>query len=429
MKLERLEGSQVKTFFTVERTKFNEAVDKSFELNNSKVKIAGFRPGKAPRSKYEATYGVGSLYNDALDIVVNEIITNELTKSEEFRIVGAPNLGLDFSKLSTEEDFEITLTFDVHPTVELGAYKGIEVKAVDAKVTEEDITNEINRQLKDKAELTLKGKQVIEKGDIAIFDFAGSVDGVAFDGGTAENYELKIGSGLFIPGFEDQMIGMKAGEEKDVNVTFPKAYQAAELAGQEAVFKVKLHEVKNETFPTLTDELVKELNLENISTVEAYKTDLVAKLEVAKTNQENRRFEDELLAKVIENAKIDLPKTYVNNRVSELTKNAEAQAKQYSISLEVLLQFQGMTLEQFNQMSTERAVNDIKLDCILDEIVKAEKLNATDEEVVAFIEKEAAKYNSTKDAFIKQYGKSVFAYNLNIANALEVIKSNAKSTK
>ncbi len=429
MKIEKLEGSQVKAFFTIKRDEFNTALDKSFDTNNAKVTIKGFRAGKAPKSTYLKTYGVESLYSDALDFVVNDIISTQLVKSEEFRIVGAPSLDLDFEKLSTEEDFEISLVFDVHPTVVLGKYKGVEVKAIDNKINDEDIKNEINNQLKSKAEVTLKKKQVIALGDIAIFDFCGSVDGVEFEGGTAENYELKIGSKQFIPGFEDQMVGMKAQEEKNVVVTFPEAYMEKSLAGKEAVFKVKLHEVKEETYPTLTDELVVELNIENVKTISEYNSYVVEKLQTAKQAQEERRFEDELLTKVIEDSKFDLPKTYVNNRVQEFMSNAEAQAKQYNIPLEMLLQFQGMTIEQLKEQSTQRAINDVKLDCILDEIVKVEKISSTDEEIDTFMAAEAAKYNSTKEVFEKQYGKSVFSYNLNIKNALEFIKTNAKIAK
>ncbi len=429
MKFEKLERSQVKAFFTVTRSDFNEAVDAAFEINNKKVTIKGFRAGKAPKSKYLAQYGVESLYSDALDKVVNDIISKELVTSTEFKIVGAPNLDLDFEKLSTEEDFEINLTFDVHPEVTLGEYKGIKVKKEQIKVTDEEVKEEINKQLKDKIELVLKKTQTIKKGDVAIFDFSGSVDGVKFDGGTAENYELKIGSGQFIPGFEDQMIGMKANEEKDVVVTFPEQYQAPDLAGKEAVFAVKVHEVKEEKVPALTDELVESFEIENVKTVSEYNTHVVDKLTTAKQTNEDRRVESEILETLIKNTTLDLPKTYINNRYNELMKSIEGQAKQYGIDFELFLQLTGTNKEQLEAQTKERAENDVKLDIILVEIVEKEKIEATDEEINTFMESEATKYNSTKEAFEKQYGKDVFAYNLNVQKALDLVKTSAKVTK
>ncbi|MFI3329801.1 MAG: trigger factor [bacterium] len=429
MKIEKLERSQVKAFFTVTRSDFNEAVDASFEVNNQKVTIKGFRAGKAPKSKYLAQYGVESLYSDALDSVVNKIINAELVTSTEFKIVGAPALDLDFEKLSTEEDFEINLTFDVHPEFTLGDYKGIKVKKEEVKVTDDEVKEEINKQLNDKIELVLKKTQTIKKGDVAIFDFSGSVDGVKFDGGTSENYELKIGSGQFIPGFEDQMIGMKANTEKDVVVTFPAEYQAADLAGKEAVFAVKVHEVKEEVVPALTDELVEGFAIENVKTVSEYNTHVVDKLTTAKQNNEDNRVQNEILTTLVKNTTIDLPKTYINNRYNELMRNIEAQAKQYGIDFDLFLQLTGNDKATLQAQTKERAENDVKLDIILVEIVEKEKIEATDEQINEFITSEATKHNSTKEAFEAQYGRDIFAYNLNVQTALDLVKSSAKVTK
>lgn len=427
MKFERLEGSQVKAFFTIKRTDFNAALDTAFEINNAKVTIKGFRQGKAPKAKYLAAYGVESLYSDALDVVVNKIIETELVPSKEFRIISGPSLDLDFEKVGTEDDLDINLTFDVHPTFELGTYKGITVKSEDTTVTDDDIKNAIVGALRDKVEVVVKKEQVIASGDVAIFDFVGSVDGVEFEGGTAENYQLKVGSGQFIPGFEDQMIGMKASEVKNVNVTFPAEYMEPSLAGKEAVFKVTLHEVKEEITPTLTNEVVAELNIENVTNVDEYNAYIVEKLKESKKQNEERRREEELLSTVIKNTNIDLPKSYVESRVNELVANVENQAKQYNIPLDMFLQFSGMDLETFKTQSRERAISDVKLDCILSEIVKVEAITATEEEITEFIASEAVKYNAEAKAFEKQYGRSVFAYNLNVNKALELIRTSSKT--
>ena len=253
MTFEKLEHSQIKASFEVSAEEFAVALDEAFKICNEKVTIKGFRKGKAPKDVYLRHYGVESLYADAIDAAVSRKMREELLTNPEVQIASQPMLDLDYSTVGEGKGFNFTLTFDTFPVVTLGEYKGIKVAALDNNVTEAEISAEKARLLKDKIVVEAKAEQVIALGDIAVFDFLGSVDGVPFDGGAAENYELEIGSHQFIPGFEEQMVGMEANTEKDITVTFPENYGAANLAGKEAVFHITLHEVKSKNTPELTD--------------------------------------------------------------------------------------------------------------------------------------------------------------------------------
>ena len=263
MNIEKLEHSRRKAIFDVTAEEFEKALDQAFEKENQKVTIKGFRAGKAPRSIYEKNYGVESLYDEALNVILNakaqEIYKDETLAKE---IVGTfePNLELS-EKLERGKPFQVSLSFDVYPEVNLPQYKGLEVTEAVLTASDEEVEGAVRQVMKKDATMQPKENPVIESMDYATFDFVGSVDGVEFPGGKADNYELQIGSGQFIPGFEDQMIGMKAEESKDIHVTFPQNYGEKSLAGKEAVFKVTVHEVKQEVFPELTDEYVAGLKL------------------------------------------------------------------------------------------------------------------------------------------------------------------------
>ena len=354
MTFEKLEHSQIKAHFEVSAEEFSAALDEAFTICNAKVTIKGFRKGKAPKTVYLKNYGVESLYADAIDVVVGKKMREELLVNEELAIASQPMLDLDYNSVAEGKGFTFTLTFDTYPEVKLGQYKGIEVVAQDNEPTNDELANETNRLLKDKVVVETK-EGAIENGDLAVFDFVGSVDGVEFPGGKAENYELKIGSGQFIPGFEDQMVGMVANTEKDITVTFPENYGEKSLTGKEADFHITLHEVKAEKSPDLTDELVKELNIENVNTVLEFHDHVKTSLTTRKTNYNNRMLENQVIEAVVNNAEIDLPKTFVKERENSLRSQAEAQAKQYNIPFEMFLQFSGVTVEAFNEQCHEEA--------------------------------------------------------------------------
>ena len=420
MTFEKLEHSQIKAHFEVSAEEFSAALDEAFTICNAKVTIKGFRKGKAPKTVYLKNYGVESLYADAIDVVVGKKMREELLVNEELAIASQPMLDLDYNSVAEGKGFTFTLTFDTYPEVKLGQYKGIEVVAQDNEPTNDELANETNRLLKDKVVVETK-EGAIENGDLAVFDFVGSVDGVEFPGGKAENYELKIGSGQFIPGFEDQMVGMVANTEKDITVTFPENYGEKSLAGKEAVFHITLHEVKAEKTPDLTDELVKELHIENVNTVLEFHDHVKTSLTTRKTNYNNRMLENQVIEAVVNNAEIDLPKTFVKERENSLRSQAEAQAKQYNIPFEMFLQFSGVTVEAFNEQCHEEALRQVKSELVLDEIAKVEGLLPTDEEINEAVSNYAASAKMSVKDVEKRIGKAAFAANIAANKAIKFV--------
>ena len=424
MTFERLEHSQIKASFSVTAEEFAVALDEAFAICNEKVTIKGFRKGKAPKATYLKHYGVESLYADAIDAAVSKKMREELLTNPEIQIASQPMLDLDYSTVAEGQGFDFTLTFDTFPEVVLGEYKGIKVQGLDNNVTEAEKAQEKNRLLKDKVVVEAKAEQVIALGDIAVFDFLGSVDGVPFDGGAAENYELEIGSGQFIPGFEDQMVGMEANTEKDITVTFPENYGAPNLAGKEAVFHITLHEVKAKNTPELTDELVAELKIEGVNTVAEFEAHIEASLTERKTNFNNRQIENQVLETVMNNATVDLPKSFVADRAKSLKGQVEAQAKQYNIPFEMFLQFSGVTVEQFEAQTNEEAVRQVKSELVLDKIADVEGLLPNDEQINEAIANYAAATKMNVSDIEKRIGKGPFAAQIATNNAIKLILEN-----
>ncbi len=382
MVVEKLEHSRTKLTFDVTPEEFEKALDKAFVEENSKVSIHGFRKGKAPRSVFEKMYGVESLYATAIDIILNDKI-QEAVKDE--------NLVKDFigqfeplleDKVERNKNFKVSLVIDTYPEVKLGDYKGIEVAKKNLEVTDEDVEKAVKSMALKDATMEAKAEQVIAKNDFATFDFVGTVDGVEFPGGKADNYELQIGSGQFIPGFENQMIGMKAEEVKDINVTFPENYGEASLAGKAAVFKVTVHEIKEQKLPEFTDEYVKTLNKDanNYDELKALKR---KELEDAKVVSEKDRQTNEIINKVIDNATVDMPKTLVDSRYKAMKAQYEQQAKMYNIPFETFIQIMGSTMEQFEDITKKQAERQALFDVVAGAVVEAEKLVPTKEEIDA----------------------------------------------
>ena len=424
MTFEKLEHSQIKASFEVSAEEFAVALDEAFKICNEKVTIKGFRKGKAPKDVYLRHYGIESLYADAIDAAVSKKMREELLTNPEVQIASQPMLDLDYSTVGEGKGFNFTLTFDTFPEVTLGEYKGIKVDALDNNVTEEEINSEKARLLKDKIVVEAKTEQVIALGDIAVFDFLGSVDGVPFDGGAAENYELEIGSHQFIPGFEEQMVGMEANTEKDITVTFPENYGAANLAGKEAVFHIKLHEVKVKNTPELTDELVAELKVEGVNTVAEFDEHVVKTLTERKVNYNNRQIENTVIETVMNGASVDLPKSFVADRVKSLKGQVEAQAKQYNIPFEMFLQFSGVTVEQFEAQCQEEAVRQVKMELVLDKIAEVEGLLPTDEQINEAIKNYSLSAKVSVADIEKRIGKGPFAAQIASNNAIKLILDN-----
>lgn len=404
MELINLENSQVKAIFDVSLEEMKKALDSSFDMNVEKVTIKGFRKGKAPRSVFEKLYGVESLYEDALNVILNNKV-KEINADEELakKVCGQfiPEVEGD-EKIDFTKPFKVSLTFDVYPVFDLPQYKGLEVKKAKTKSTKKDVDAAIYELIKKDAQKVLKEDQTIEEGDFATFDFVGSVDGEEFPGGKAENYELKIGSGQFIPGFEDQMIGMKANEVKDLNVKFPKKYQEKSLAGKEAVFKVTLHEVKVEQLPELTDEYVTSLKIEGVTTAALLKANQKEKIEAEKVVSEKNRQVDELINKILDNTVVQMPASLVANAVNSIRSQYENQAKMYNIPFETFLGLMNISKEKFDEDTQKSGARNALFNVVLEKILGEEKLFPTQEEIEAKAADDAAKTGKKKEELIRQ---------------------------
>ena len=425
MEIIKLEKSRNKVVFDVTAEDFKVALDKAFEVKNAKVTIKGFRAGKAPRHVYEKNFGVESLYEEALNFVLNAK-AEEVYKNEELArtIVGRFEPEIESENGIDPNGFQISLTFDVYPEVNLPQYKGIEVAAMNTSVSEEEVLKAIEGLMAKDSSMEAKEEQVIESGDYAVFDFLGTVDGVPFDGGKAENYELQIGSGQFIPGFEDQMIGMKAEETKDVNVTFPEQY-TPELAGKDAVFKVTVHEVKVKKLPELTDEYVAGLNIEGVSTVEELKTKKSAELTTNKEKSEKDRVTDEVINKILDNAVVDMPESLVAERVNAIRGQYENQAKMYNIPFETFLGLMNITKEKFEEETSKQGARQALFNVVAEKIIEVENLVPTKEQLEAKAEEEAAKTGQKKEVLLSRNVR-VYYNDLAYYALIELLVSNDK---
>lgn len=425
MNIEKLEHSRVKVTFDVTKEEFETALDYSFNKNNAKVTIKGFRKGKAPRDVFEKHYGVEALYEDALDYIFNQKLFS-LSKDESFEYDIVGNIVPDLDKETKVErgvDFKASLEFDVRPEFNLPQYKGVEVKEADTNVTSEEVNNAINALIKPKAKKEAKEDKTIALGDIAVFDFEGFIEDKAFEGGKASNYELKIGSKQFIPGFEDQMVGMKEGETKDVIVTFPTDYQATDLAGKEAKFVVTVHQVLNEVLPELTDDFVASLNIKDVKNkeeLEAYELD---ELKKRKEVAEKDRQTNELINKILDNTVIDMPQSEIDSRVKALRSQYENQAKMYNIPFDTFLQLMGTDKEKFETETYNQGKRNAIFTEVFSKIVEVEKLEPSEEELKADLGITDDKKKVTQEQYQQSYSK--LAYN----KFIEFLLANATYTK
>ena len=425
VKLEKLSGCKIKLSFTAEANAFEEALDKAFEKKVKEVKVDGFRPGKLPKDIYMRRFGEASLYDEVIDIIVNEEFAKAV-QTKKLDIVGRPNLDVDFETLGHDKKLKFTIEVEVWPEVTLGQYKGIEVEKEVVNVTEDDVNEEINRTLKNYAELEVVEEGSLEKGNTAVFDFEGFCDGVAFEGGKAENYSLEIGSGQFIPGFEDQMVGMKAGEEKDINVKFPDNYQAENLKGKDATFKIKLHEIKRRVIPTLDEKFVKELEIEAVGTVDDYRSFVKENLIKDRNEASNNKLEDDILTKAVDNATVDIPEALVEEEVNRNFKQVENQAKMYNLPVEQLLKYYGIdSVDAYKENLKPSATASVKQRVVFGEIAKVEKLKVSDKDYEKEIDDIAKQLDKKVEDVKKTYTKEVLTPYILMQKAMELIKKEA----
>ena len=395
--VEKLEKSQVAVTVEVTAEEFEAAVQKAYLKMRNKISVPGFRPGKAPRKMIEKLYGEGVFYSDAVDAALPDAYTQAIGSSG-LDVVGYPEVEIVDDQIG-KDGFTFKATVAVYPEVELGQYKGVSAVKEEVKVTADDVKERLNQMAEREARLVSVDRKV-KKGDTAVIDFEGFKDDVAFEGGKAEDFTLSLGSGQFIPGFEDQIVGHNAGEDFDINVTFPDEYQVKELAGAPAVFKIKLKSISKKVMPELDDDMVKDST--EFDTVDEYKADVKKKLEEANEKHADSEVEAKIFDKVIENMTAEIPQVMFDNRVNEMIGELEQRLAPQGISLDLYMQYTGQTIDTVKKAYAEQAEKQVKLRLALEKIAKLENIEVTEDELKAEFDKLAEAYKLDVDQ-IKQF--------------------------
>lgn len=367
------------------------AIDKAYIKVRKEVNLQGFRKGKVPRNILEKKFGIEMFYEEASHLLLQEYYPKAID-AEGIDPVDRPEI--DIEQMEAGKPFIFKATVTVKPEVELGQYTNLGIEKEEKEVTEADLNAEIDRMRGQHATLEVVEEGVVENGDTAVIDFVGSVDGVEFPGGAGENHPLVIGSGSFIPGFEEQLVGKKSGEVVDVTVTFPEEYHAEHLAGKDALFKVTINEVKRKVLPELDDEFAKDNNFEN---VDALKEDVKNKLEEKAKAETQRDYENKVVDKVLENSTVEIPAVMVDDKVEEMLKEMEQSLSQQGLDLETYFKFTGSSLEQAKEQIRPQAEKDVKFSLIIEAIVSKEEFTSTDEDFDKEIENIAKAYQQEAD--------------------------------
>ena len=416
-------ANEVKLEITVEAEKFNDAIKKVYFKSAKYFNIPGFRKGKAPMNIVEKYYGKEIFYEDAFNEVAGEAL-DEAVKENDLYVVSRPDI--DVTQIEKGKDLIFIAVMQTKPEAELGKYKGVEIKKIEYKVTDEDIEHELGHMQEHNARMITVEDRPVESGDIVTIDFEGFVDGKAFDGGKAEGHELEIGSNTFIPGFEDQIIGMKIDEEKDINVKFPEEYFSKELAGKDATFKVKLHEIKKKELPKLDDEFAKDVS--EFDTLKELKEDIKKKQQKQNDDKAKYETEDAVIKAVCENVKVDIPSGMIETEVDNMIKDIEQRLSYQGLKLEQYLQMMGKTTEEMRKEYEPQAIDSIKSRLALEAVIKAEKIEATEEEVDEKMKEMAKNYGKENDEeFMKNENvRNYIKDGLTSQKAIEFLVKNAK---
>ncbi|WP_042345539.1 trigger factor [Bacillus massiliigorillae] len=422
-KWEKLEGNRGVLTVEVAADKVSEGLDAAFKKVVKQINVPGFRKGKMPRQMFEQRFGVESLYQDALDFILPEAYANAVV---EAGIDPVDRPEIDVENMAKGETLVFKATVTVKPEVKLGEYKGLEVEAVSVEVTEEDVNNELAKMQQRFAELVVKEEGKAENGDTVVIDFEGFVDGEAFEGGKAENYSLELGSNSFIPGFEEQVVGLEAGQEKDIEVSFPAEYHAAELAGKPAVFKIKLHEIKTKQLPELDDEFAKDAD-EEVETLAALKEKTQKNLEESKKVEAENTVRDSVLEQASANAEIDVPEVMVETEVDRMVQEFEQRLSMQGMNLELYFQFSGQDEAALKGQMKEEAEKRVRMNLVLEAIVKAENIEVSEEDVNAEIAKMAEMYNMDVENIKKALGSlEGLQADLAVRKAVDFLVENSK---
>ncbi len=408
---------------SIDGEKFEAAVQKAYLKQRKDIAIKGFRKGKAPRAFIEKLYGEGVFYEDALELVYPEAVSEAIIESK-LDVVGAP-YDLEVPEIG-KDGVVLKLKVAVKPEVKLGEYKGLKATKPSCKVAADEVKAELAKMQEQNSRMVSVEKRAVKKNDTAVIDFEGFVDGVAFDGGKAEKYELVIGSGSFIPGFEDQIIGHKIGEEFDVNVTFPAEYQE-DLASKDAVFKIKLHEIKVKELPALDDEFAKDVS--EFDTLDELKKSVKAQLEEAKKADADNKVTNDLLEEVVKGIEVDIPAVMIEAEIDNIVDNFNYRLQSQGLDLNTYLSYTGMEMAAFRDGYKENAEAQVKLSLAIEAIVKAENIEATEDEVNAEYENLAKTYNMDVEAVKKAIPADSLAGDIKSKKAIDLVKDSAKVTE
>ncbi len=408
---------------SIDGEKFEAAIQKAYLKQRKDIAIKGFRKGKAPRAFIEKLYGEGVFYEDALELVYPEAVSEAIIESK-LDVVGAP-YDLEVPEIG-KDGVVLKLKVAVKPEVKLGEYKGLKATKPSCKVAADEVKAELAKMQEQNSRMVSVEKRAVKKNDTAVIDFEGFVDGVAFDGGKAEKYELVIGSGSFIPGFEDQIIGHKIGEEFDVNVTFPAEYQE-DLASKDAVFKIKLHEIKVKELPALDDEFAKDVS--EFDTLDELKKSVKAQLEEAKKADADNKVVNDLLEEVVKGIEVDIPAVMIEAEIDNIVDNFNYRLQSQGLDLNTYLSYTGMEMAAFRDGYKENAEAQVKLSLAIEAIVKAENIEATEDEVNAEYENLAKTYNMDVEAVKKAIPADSLAGDIKSKKAIDLVKDSAKVTE
>ncbi|EFV77279.1 MULTISPECIES: trigger factor [Cytobacillus] len=423
-KFEKLEGNRGVLTIEVDAEKVNEGLDAAFKKVVKQVNVPGFRKGKMPRGMFEKRFGVESLYQDAVDYLLPEAYANAI---DETGIEPVDRPEIDVEQIEQGKNLIFKATVTVKPEVKLGEYKGLEVKPLETNVTDEDVNSELTSLQERQAELAVKEEGKAETGDTVVMDFEGFVDGEAFEGGKAENYSLELGSGQFIPGFEDQLTGTAAGESKEVEVTFPEEYHAAELAGKPATFKVTVHEIKTKQLPELDDEFAKDAD-EEVETLDALKEKIKTRLEESKKHEAEHHVRDTVVEAAAANAEMEIPAAMVDTEVNRMMQEFEQRLQMQGMNLELYFQFSGQDEAALREQMKEEAEKRVRVNLTLEAIAKAENIEVSDEEVTEELNKMAEMYNMSADQITQALGSlEGLKADLQIKKAVDFLVENSKT--
>ncbi|HBI6580501.1 TPA: trigger factor [Listeria monocytogenes] len=422
VKWEKQEGNVGKLTFEIEQEKVKEGLDRAFVKVRKTLNVPGFRKGKVPRQIFNQRFGEEALFQDALDILLPEVYSAAIDEAG-IDPVDTPQVNIE--SMEKGETWVLTAEVTVKPEVKLGDYKGLEVEKRETELTTEELEAELKQLQERQAELVVKEDAPAENGDTVILDFEGFKDGVAFEGGQAENHSLELGSGQFIPGFEEKLVGLKAGDEADIELTFPEEYHAEDLAGQPVVFKVKLHEIKTKEVPALDDELAKDID-EEVETLDELKEKISKRLQEAKEESVAQAKQEEVIAKAVENAEVDIPHAMVHHEADHLMNHFAQDLQAQGLTPELYYQFTGQTEEAMHAQMEKDAEKRVKMNLVLEAIAEAENIESTEEAIDEEISTLAEKYGMEKDAVRAALGDmSELKSDLKIRKAIDVLLDSA----